>query len=632
MISTVLLSNEESFEYPPIPATAKGQTRIQCPFCSDELELGSDPSKAWKDHIHHDIMSYPCLHPKCADAFTFFATPTEWKAHMQTRHDSNWVYEVSPNWYCNIDHEPQTFNTELEWRQHMTDTNGHDFIQAYFEILVDDMNETVPYSKFLCPLCKKYPENTEHLLGKDNTSPELISNLLLDHIVSHLESLSSKALPSLQHPDYITGLPSGKKAIYGALSPDEIGQFSVRRGNIVGTEYDHQQCLFCGTNALSGAISPHTVRRLLPPGAISRGLVYGYLKACLGCVQKLMRRADRPLGDFDRRTLHGNKSPDYGHVKVTADEIDRISFNLWVSWQERPECSGYRTMDPILVDLASHSAFTNLRQPFSQVLYPKARSPNFTRDSSLKIMADAVRTGNVQAACWLIDNGSSVDMIDQHGMSPLLWAAVLGHEEMVQLLLKKKAKIEIRDTFNRTPLSLAALGDHKGIVDLLLRSGANVDSYDSSDLTSLFWAVVAGRISVVQSLLAFGARYQDADQFFSMPYSRDEESGDGKYSSRTAFRPMSLIDSTKMECITSAIEKGDEKAVHELIDQVHGIHGFNIDSKKTILDFAIEAGNWPITLSLLQYDAERLQPGSVARARRLVEANKRMVEASSVVD
>lgn len=178
MISTIHLSNDECFEYPPTPVIAEGQTRFQCPFCSDELESGSDASKAWKDHIHQDLTPYPCLLPQCADASTFFASRTKWKTHMETRHGSKWVYEVSPNWYCGFGHD-QNFNTEWEWRQHMTDTKSHSFTENDLEILVDDMNETVPYSKFLCPLCKKHPKNAEQLLGKDNTSPELISNLLV---------------------------------------------------------------------------------------------------------------------------------------------------------------------------------------------------------------------------------------------------------------------------------------------------------------------------------------------------------------------------------------------------------------------------------------------------------------------
>lgn len=196
MISTVHLSNDESFEYPPTPVLAEGQTEIQCPFCSGELELGSDASKAWKDHIHQDLTPYPCLVPECSDALRFFATRKEWKTHMNTRHDPDWVYKVSPNWYCKFDHEPQMFNTELEWRTHMRDPKNHNFkrepSEAELKLLTSRMNRTVPYAEFLCPLCKKFPENTEHLLGKDDTSRQLISNLMLDHIADHLESLSLK--------------------------------------------------------------------------------------------------------------------------------------------------------------------------------------------------------------------------------------------------------------------------------------------------------------------------------------------------------------------------------------------------------------------------------------------------------
>lgn len=366
------------------------------------------------------------------------------------------------------------------------------------------------------------------------------------------------------------------------------------------------------------------------------------LKTCPCCGKKSKKRAfspdpgDWPLGGTasvasNQRAPYNKEYPDYRHPQVNTAGIDPSSFNLWVSWQQRRKRLKHSKMDPILVRLARSS-----RADLRQVTDPETWSSNFPRDVRQNILAAVApaiaRTGNVRAARRLITSGFNVDMVDEDGMSPLLWAAVQGHEEMVQLLLENKAEIEKHDqAFKRTPLSLAALGGHKAVVDLLLNAGANVHSSDSSRRTSLFWAVVGGHISVVQSLVAFGARYQDPDRIFFMPYSRDEESADGKYSSRTVFRPMSLIDSAKMQCFTSAIEKGDEKAVCELLDQDHDIHRFNVDSKKTILDLALESGNWAIIQILFQHDAERVQRGSVTMVSRLLKVYKGNDGASSVV-
>ncbi|CAH0047106.1 unnamed protein product [Clonostachys solani] len=534
--------------------------------------------------------------------------------------------------------------------------DNHDFTEAYLEILIDDMDETIPYSEFLCPLCKKFPENIEHLMGKDNAEPQLIRNILLSHVANHLESLSLKALPSLQHPDLdgqnIPRQPSGEEAICRALSPDEIEGdfiFTHDKKSLLAengqTIPQLEQCQYCKKNGPRAAIPLHTAMRFLVSYNTRFGKEIGYFKTCPCCGQN---RDFWPNPDnwpldintsiaLDRRTPYDQEFPDHYHLQVGANDIDTNWIHLWMSWYERCRWSRRgNPMDPILMRLTYS---VDLGSP-SHVSDPKAWGLYFRLDAGPKKLAAVARIGNAQAARELIENGHNVDMVDQHGMSPLLWAAVQGHEEMVRLLLENKAEIEKCDkTFHRTPLSLAALGGHKAVVDLLLRDGANVDSPDSSRLTPLFWAVIGGHESVIKSLLAFGARYQDPGPDFFMPYSRDEESGDGKYSSRTRFRYTALIDPCKLKCFSSAIEKGDKRAIYQYLEPLPfpeleriDIHGFNIGSKKTILDFAIESGNWEITLILLQYDGEMVRPGSVTMARQLFQVYKGGDGASSVVD
>jgi len=115
------------------------------------------------------------------------------------------------------------------------------------------------------------------------------------------------------------------------------------------------------------------------------------------------------------------------------------------------------------------------------------------------------------------------------GVTPLIWAARYGHEEVVRLLLRKKHIQPDQQDLNsgRTALSWAAETGHEGVVklflgsqfinprslgrrwgkmrratDLLLRKRyVNRDSLSKSGRTPLSWAAQKGHEGIVKLLL-----------------------------------------------------------------------------------------------------------------------------------
>ncbi len=147
-----------------------------------------------------------------------------------------------------------------------------------------------------------------------------------------------------------------------------------------------------------------------------------------------------------------------------------------------------------------------------------------------KWLFGAVEVNDVKGAREKLAEGADVNARDAGGMTPLMWAAVRGHLDMVQLLVEKGAQVNAKDTFiGNTPLHDAAqerkedkgATEHAGglkivtyittnrdrpqIVRYLLAHGAEVNATNKHGETPLHKAVKSGRKATVEVLLNNGA-------------------------------------------------------------------------------------------------------------------------------
>jgi len=93
-----------------------------------------------------------------------------------------------------------------------------------------------------------------------------------------------------------------------------------------------------------------------------------------------------------------------------------------------------------------------------------------------------------------------VDVWDQ---TPISWASVNGHEAVVELLLgREDINLNKPDSYGRAPVSRAAENGHEAVVKLLLaREGINPDMLNNWDQTPIFLAAENGHEAVVELLL-----------------------------------------------------------------------------------------------------------------------------------
>ena len=77
-------------------------------------------------------------------------------------------------------------------------------------------------------------------------------------------------------------------------------------------------------------------------------------------------------------------------------------------------------------------------------------------------------------------------------LSPVMWAAAYGHEDVLEFLLGKGANINLRDKFARSALTYAVRNGHARIAASLIDKGVVLHAPDSSGNSPLHYACAYG--------------------------------------------------------------------------------------------------------------------------------------------
>ena len=123
----------------------------------------------------------------------------------------------------------------------------------------------------------------------------------------------------------------------------------------------------------------------------------------------------------------------------------------------------------------------------------------------------AAMNGHLQAVQLLLTHGAQVAAKNNEGVTALYWAANNGHASVIQLLLDNGAKCRPRDKIGWTPLHRAAFNGHTGVARVLLDNDADIEAKDGTKWTALMRAATAGNMEVMRLLLARDANVTTKD-------------------------------------------------------------------------------------------------------------------------
>lgn len=235
--------------------------------------------------------------------------------------------------------------------------------------------------------------------------------------------------------------------------------------------------------------------------------------------------------------------------------------------------------------------------------------------SACSTLHDAVKQGDIKEAQQMIASGSNVNEQDQHGFTPLYWAANGCNESMVNLLLEKGAPLDAKTRWGSTPLEAAIHNTQNysqlsyrypqfkdtysttsqncfKISSLFIDRGANINTPDSASDTPLGRAIWTGYLNTAKFLIDKGANVNSANNrgftplllLVSHQFPRNKEQISNPYT--PGYAPRDQVE--ELEIAKLLLEKGAD------------INAVDIEGKSNALIFA--AANEKIQIARLLID------------------------------
>ena len=142
-----------------------------------------------------------------------------------------------------------------------------------------------------------------------------------------------------------------------------------------------------------------------------------------------------------------------------------------------------------------------------QQLLQRGANMNRVDESGETVLMDSASRNLNESVRILLNAGVEIEArAKATGNSALLFAAIEGHTNIVQMLLDRNANIDARNNNGESALMLAAARGRPDVVRLLLQRGADISVKDKFENTALHNAEKHGGPEVTQLLQSAGAR------------------------------------------------------------------------------------------------------------------------------
>jgi len=124
---------------------------------------------------------------------------------------------------------------------------------------------------------------------------------------------------------------------------------------------------------------------------------------------------------------------------------------------------------------------------------------------------NVVGSGDLETLKKLISEGVDVEIKEECGDTPLIFASEYGLFEVVKYLIEEgNADVEAKNNHEENPLIMASIGGHLEIVKYLIEEcNVNVEVKDDCGYTPLMLASRNDHLEIVKYLIENGANYEE---------------------------------------------------------------------------------------------------------------------------
>ncbi|OBT84412.1 hypothetical protein VE02_07114 [Pseudogymnoascus sp. 03VT05] len=334
----------------------------------------------------------------------------------------------------------------------------------------------------------------------------------------------------------------------------------------------------------------------------------------------------------------------------TDEEFDeRMRLNPLYNYAARNwghyDCAGSTEVEELILDFLQNDAAVSAS---SQAAVVSRDYPSYDRSVPKEMRGThlAAYFGLKKMMTNLLRKGHHPDSKDSYDYTPLLWAALKGHDGVVKLLLDEAGvNVNSMDKYSRTPLFLAAdHGDGEVVKLLLATTGIDVNSGDIEGTTPLSIATNNGHESVVKLLLAkAGVNLSSMDQYYRTPLFLAAQYGHEEVVKLLLVT--AGIDVNSRDVIgTTPVSVAAQKGYVEVVKLLLATAGVNVDSKNsngwTALWMAAMNGHEEVVRLLLatpgvnvdSEDTDGETPLSIATSRGHVEVVKLLKSGGAMTD
>lgn len=239
------------------------------------------------------------------------------------------------------------------------------------------------------------------------------------------------------------------------------------------------------------------------------------------------------------------------------------------------------TEEQTALHIAAAAGYTG----FVQFMLEQGCPADITSSANATPLHEAVRNGHVGAAAALLDAGADPNAAAALGNTALHFAVTAPHrDELISLLLAKKANPAVKDGYGETPLHIAVrVGAETDALRALVKGGAVVDERNKKGETPLLLAVERERKELVSLLMSGGADMHAEDTGGRTPFVEAVRQHRALIGNLVTKKTSAQRDSKGRNALHLAILlKADSKVIEYLIKQ------------KTAVNAGDKAGNTPV--------------------------------------